>query len=166
MEGNADRRMERRATGVNKVVFSDGNGGRQELIQVNVEKAKVWVNVAKAAVALILMIAGAMWGAVKFGVSSEVHTEVESAMEEQLQPGGKIHYGMTDVAMEAVEEIQGVLQDDLDDADQRLRNIEKEIPLIKGSVENLSEQNQRNADEIKMLLQEAIIEARDDGSSG
>jgi len=161
-----DERIDRRATGAQRVIIPDGNGGKQELIQINIGRAQMWMNIAKGFVALVLTIAAAMWGAVKFGVSSEVHTEVESAMEEELQPGGKIHYGMQDVALEAVEEIQAVLQDDLDDLDTRMGTVEVAATSAQQSIEHLADQNQRNADEIKMLLQEAITEARNDGGGG
>jgi uncharacterized protein YoxC len=155
---NGDR-IDRRAAGVQKVIITDGNGGKQETIQVNVEKAQVWINFLKAFAALVIVVAGAMWGAVRWGVSYEVHEEVETAMEEEMKPGGKIDRHMHAISMEAIEEVQGVLQDDLDYQDRRLDRVETDIGEIKAGVEHLNSQQQRNVDEIRMLLQRALDES-------
>lgn len=155
--GNANG-IDRRAVGVHTVKMTDGNGDKQEMIQVNVEKAKVWVNFLKAFVALIIVVAGAVWGGVKWGISSEVHQEVETAMEEEMKAGGKIDMHLHEISRDAVEEVQGMIQDDLDYQDRRLDRLEIDVLAIKGGVESIQQQQQRNADEIKLLLERAIRE--------
>jgi hypothetical protein len=153
--GNADR-MERRATGVHTVTMTDGNGSKTEMVQVNVEKAQMWINFLKAFAALILVVGGAVWGGVKWGIHSEVHEEVETAMETEMGPGGKIDLHMHEISQEAIEEVQGVIQDDLDYQDERMDRLETDVLAIKGGVEAIQQQQQRNTDELKMLIEIAI----------
>lgn len=143
--------VERRATGVHKVTMTDGNGGKTEMVQVNVEKAKMIINFLKAFVVFILTVAGAVWAGVKWGINSEVHQEVETQMEAEMEPGGKIDHHMHEISMEAIEEVQGVLQDDLDFQDQRLDRVETDIGEIKGGITAI----QRTQE---LLLQQAMTE--------
>jgi hypothetical protein len=154
-----DKRIERRAAGVQKVIATDGNGGREVSYSFNVEKAKVWVGFVGACVALIIAVIGAVWAGVQFGIGAEVHDEVQH----ECRPGGIIDNHVQQVAIEAVEEFQGVIQDDLDVYDRRLKDIEQMGQDLKTGqatavqqIQSLSDQQQRNADELKMLIERAI----------
>jgi hypothetical protein len=158
-EGHTDgRTIDRRATGAQRVIIPDGNGGKVEFFQVNIGRAQMWLNACKAFIALILVIAGAMWGAVRFGVQSEVHQEVEAVFAEEMKPGGDVDRHMHEISQEAIEEVQGVIQDDFDYQDRRLDRVETDIGQIKAGIEHLKVQQDRNVDEIRLLLQQAIEE--------
>jgi hypothetical protein len=144
------------------VIVTNGNGDKEETIQVNVERAKVWINLLKALAALLVIVGGAVWGGVRYGINSEVHGEVEEQIKHECEEGGKVDVHVRQISEEFMEEVQGVLQDDLDDQDQRLREIETGQAQLKGSVDALTTTSERNVEEIKMLLQQAI----DEGGNG
>jgi hypothetical protein len=154
--------VDRRAQGVQRVIAIDGNGGKDDSIRVNVQTAKVWINLLKALAALLVIVGGAVWGGVRYGISSEVHGEVEGQIKHECQEGGKIDVHVRQISEEFMEEVQGVLQDDLDDLDVRQRATEETVAGMKGSVDTLISDNARNVEEIKMLIQRAI----DEGGGG
>ena len=78
----------------------------------------MWMQAIKVFVALVILIAGAMWGAVRFGVSSEVHSEVETAIKAECEHGGMIDDHVTKVAGELVDEFQAIIEDEIVEADR------------------------------------------------
>ena len=91
-------RLDRRSAGVQRVIVTDGNGGREDTYQFNVKRARALVGFMSAVFTLLLVVGGAVMGGVKYGISSEVHTEVEGATE-------------------LVDEIQEIVEDNIADAD-------------------------------------------------
>ena len=146
--------MERRETGVHSVVIQNGSDRPVSSYQVNVTKARAWVGLFSALLGLAIMIGGMVWAGVKFGVKSEVRGQIEV----ECDPTGMIDDHIQQTAYEMGEEIQGVIQDDLDDLDDRMETVEHGQTSIKGSVDALRSESTRNADEIKMLLRQAIEE--------
>jgi hypothetical protein len=153
--GNDRRGTGKPEAGVNRVITTDGNGGKTDTIQFNIARAKVMVNFAKALVALLIIVGGAVWGGVRWGINAEVHSEVETAIADGCAPGGKINMHVRHISEEYMDEVQGVLQDDLD-------NLDDELKGMKTSVDTLVANTTHNTDEIKMLLQRAI----NDGGGG
>ena len=154
-----EERHERRATGVQKVVASDGNGGKAVSYHWSATRAKTWVGVTGAAFTLLLTVAGAIWMGLQFGI----HLEAHEVIVEECGPDGIITDRVEDIVMDVAEEVQGVMQDDLDDFDIRLRDIEvlgNELKTGQSvAVEQAEAQAQqitRNQDELKMLIQRAI----------
>jgi hypothetical protein len=120
--GNGER-IDRRATGVQRVVVHNGNGLKDEMYSVNVTRAKTWLGMLATALTVVATVIGGVWAGVQFGISSEVHSEVER----ECKPGGHIDQAIQRTADEHLEEIQGVLQDDLDDFDDRFRKQHVEL---------------------------------------
>ena len=77
-------------------------------------------------------------------------------MEKGVEPGGVIDDHVQQVAIEAVEEFQAVIQDDLDVYDMRLKDIEGNVGDIKAGQEAAQMERQRNSEELKLLIQRAI----------
>jgi hypothetical protein len=108
-----DEGIDRRATGMNRVIMTNDNGDRTDTIQINVERAKIMMNFLKALAALLIVIGGAVWGGVRWGISAEVHSEVETAIADECAPGGKIDTHVKKVAAELVDEFQEIVEDDI-----------------------------------------------------
>jgi len=149
-------RIDRRAEGIRRVIATDGNGGKTDTIQFNVERAKVIVNFLKALVALLIIVGGGVWGGVTFGIRTEVHGEVEEQIKVECEPKGMIDTHVRLISEEYMDEVQEVLQGDLEDLDERVGEMEQTQSGLKGSVDTLISDNVRNIEEIKMLLRSAI----------
>lgn len=121
--GESGLRHDRRATGVQRVVFSNGNGEKDEMYSVNMTKAKTWLGMLATALTVLGTVIGGVWAGVQFGISSEVHDTVEA----ESQPGGQIYQVVEDKAEEAIEEVQGVFQDDLDAFEKELKEFKGEL---------------------------------------
>lgn len=104
---------ERRQEGVNRVRFSDGNGGTTDVYTMTANRIKVWVSLLVSVGALLTMV----FAATRFGVGIEIHKVVD---EEVLPPDGVIYKQIEKTSTEVVEEIQGVIQDDLDVLDKNI----------------------------------------------
>ena len=160
-------RIDRRGTGkpaagVQKLVASDGNGGREVTYQFNIQRAKTWVGFLAGVVTLMLAISGAVWGGLTFGIGHQIEEGVEAGIVKECAPGGKIDYHITKVASEVVDEFQEIVADDLADKGKKLDLLEEGQILAVRKIESLSVQQERNADELKMLVQRAI----DNGGGG
>ena len=147
--------MERRETGVHSVVIQNGSDRPVSSYQVNVTKARTWVGLISAVIGLAIMIGGMVWAGVKFGVKSEIHSQIEV----ECDPDGMIHEEIEQTSMEFIEEVQGVIQDDLDFMDRRLNTVEDTGIRLETGQHAIADQQTRNQAELKMLIQRAI----DDG---
>ena len=147
--------MERRRTGVHSVVSPDGNGGASVTYQASVTRARAWVGLISAVLGLAIMIGGMVWAGVKFGVKSEVRGQIEV----ECDPDGMIHEEIEQTSREFIEEVQGVIQDDLDYMDNRLDKVEDTGIRLEAGQYAIADQQTRNQAELKMLIQRAI----DDG---
>jgi hypothetical protein len=132
--------------------MEDGNGDKEDTLQFNVKTARAWVGFIAAVFSLAVAIAGAVWAGVQFGITGEVHEQIGV----ECEPDGMIDRHVQRISKEYMEEVQGVIQDDLDDFDGRVGGLELQAAQTKGSVDALISANERNVEEIKMLLQEAI----------
>lgn len=157
-----EKRLDRRATGVQKVIASDGNGGREVRYQFNIQRAKTWVGFIGAVFTLMLAIGGAVWGGLTFGIGHQIDEGVEAGILKECSPGGKIDYHITKTAEELVDEFQELVADDLAEKGEKLNHLEAGQAKAVEQIESLGRDQQRNADELKMLLQRAI----DEGGSG
>jgi len=139
---------DRRETGIHTTRISNGNGDHLDFVTVTARKVKV----IAGAVASVLVLLGMVFGAVRFGIVAETKQVIEAEAQNE---NGVIHRVIHDCAEEYIEEFQGVLQDDLDDFDKRLGSLE-------GEVKTAVVTGERNQEELKMLLQQAI----ENGGSG
>lgn len=149
-----EKTTDRRKTGINRVVISDGNGGEQIIWTAAIERAKVWIGFVLAVSALVTVV----FGAVRFGVGVEVH----QAIDNELEPGGSIQQTMMAVSEEYIGEVQGVIQDDLDYLGSRVDTIEQTgRDLQAGQIrinerfDEMAERVDRNQDEIMRMLHQA-----------
>ena len=149
---------DRRKTGVHEITFEDDNGKKQRTYQVSVQRARAWVGLLSAVLGLAVMIGGMVWASVKFGVATQVH----SVIEEECDPDGMIYEEIEQTSRDFIEEVQGVIQDDLDVFEMRLDSVEGLGIELKAGQAAMSDQTDRNQAELKMLIQRAI----DEGGSG
>ncbi len=145
-------RVDRRQAGVHKTVSTNGNGDREVTYQFNVKRIRAVAGMLSAVFTLILLVIGGMWAGVRVGIG----TGVQDAIEIECDPGGMIDDHIQQTAYEMGQEIQGVIQDDLDDFNERMEDVEKGQVAIIGSVDALKTQSERSVEEIKMLLRRAI----------
>ncbi len=154
MAGN--KTPERRATGVHEIVITDGNGDKEVSYQINVRKVRAIAAAILAVGGVITMIGGGIAAGLKLGV----RTEVQGAIKKECDPpDGMIYKSIKHTAEEFIEEVQGVIQDDLDVLDGRMEDMEKGQVAIVGSIDGLKAQSERNVEEIKLLLRRAIAES-------
>jgi hypothetical protein len=151
-----ERRLDRRATGVQKVVASDGNGGREVRYQFNIQRAKTWVGFVGTVFTLMLAIGGAVWGGLTFGIGHQIDEGVEAGIVKECFPGGKIDYHISKTAEALVDEFQEIVADDLAEKGEKLDALEAGQESAVQQIESLSVQQERNAEELKMLIQRAI----------
>ncbi len=111
---------DRRKTGINRVQISNGNGEKIDIITLTASRVKVWAT----ALIAVFMAVGAIYGAARYGVGFEVK---EVIGEECQPPAGMIYREIESRSQLFLEEIQGVIQDDLDVFDKRFENQEAEI---------------------------------------
>ena len=102
--GNGNERIDRRATGVQRVIATNGNGDRDDTIQFNIKTARAGLGLVSAVISLLLLIGGIAWTAVRYGVGAEVHAEVETAIEEECEHNGMIDNHVRAVATELVDD--------------------------------------------------------------
>ncbi len=142
---------DRRKTGIHRTKIRDGNGVELDLVTVTAKKVKV----VAGAITAVLMVLASVFAAVRLGVVTEVHKAIEvEAMDEE----GAIHRVIHTCAEEYIGEVQGVIQDDLDMFERRIDDVEDMGVLLKAGQEAISSQQDRNQDELKMLIQRAIEE--------
>ncbi len=112
---NGDR-VDRRATGVQRVIATNGNGDKDDTLQFNVKTARAWVGFIAAVFSLLLVVGGAVMGGVRWGINAEVGEEVEGQIETECEPGGMIDDHVRKVATELVDEFQEIVEDNISDA--------------------------------------------------
>jgi hypothetical protein len=144
--------MDRRKTGVHSVVIQGGSDEPVASYQVNVTRARAWVGLVSAIIALAILIGGMVLAGVKFGVT----TQVKEIIEVECDPQGMIDDHIQQTAYEMGEEIQGVIQDDLDYMDGRLDKVEDRGLELKMGQDAIADQQARDQAELKMLIQRAI----------
>jgi hypothetical protein len=98
---------ERRQEGVTRARYSDGNGGHSDVYTMTIKRVKALVGLLIA----LFTLAGMVFAAVRFGVGIEVHQVID---QEVKPPDGAIYEQIEKTSTEVIEEIQGVIQDDLD----------------------------------------------------
>jgi hypothetical protein len=98
---------ERRQEGVTRARYSDGNGGHSDVYTMTIKRVKALVGLLIA----LFTLAGMVFAAVRFGVGIEVHQVID---QEVRPPDGAIYEQIEKTSTEVIEEIQGVIQDDLD----------------------------------------------------
>lgn len=114
--GNGER-IDRRATGVQRVIATNGNGDKEDTYQFNVKRARALVGFVAAVAALLLTVGGAVVGGVRYGIGSEVHEEVETKIKAECEPNGMIDIHVRTVATELVDEFQEIVEDEIAEAD-------------------------------------------------
>lgn len=135
---NEDVINARRATdspGVHRSVATDGNGGRDDRLTINVKTIRGIFAALTAVVLFAVTVTGAVWGGIRFGIG----TEVSDIVEAECMPGGHIDVHVRTISEEYMDEVQGVLQDDLDGFDEQLvvehdrgiRMEERQIAIIR-----------------------------------
>jgi len=135
---------DRRKTGVHGIRITDGNGDHLDLITATAKKTRV----IAGAVTAVLVLLGMVFGAVRLGVVAEARQVIRV---EALSEDGIIHRVIHECAEEYIDEMQGVLQDDLDDFDKRIGGLENgQIAIVT--------QQEDHQQELKMLIQRAINE--------
>ncbi len=126
--GNGER-IDRRATdspGVHRTVATDGNGGKDDRLTVNVKTIRGIFGALTAIVIFLLTVSGAIWGGIRLGIG----TEISDVVEAECEPGGEIDQHVRQISEEYMDEVQGVLQDDLDVFDEEQREQGKAIARI------------------------------------
>lgn len=98
---------ERRQEGLTRARYSDGNGGHSDVYTMTINRVKAFVGLLIA----LFTLAGMVFAAVRFGVGIEVHHVID---KEAKPPDGAIYQQIEKTSTEVIEEIQGVIQDDLD----------------------------------------------------
>ncbi len=116
-----DDRIDRRATGVQRVIATNGNGDKDDTLQFNVKTARAGIGLLSAVVSLLLLIGGIAWTAVRYGVGAEVHHEVEEKIRVECEPDGMIDVHVKKVATELVDEFQEIVEDNIADASTERR---------------------------------------------
>ena len=106
--------VDRRKTGVHTTRITDGNGGQFDLVTVAASKVKV----IAGAVSAILVLIGAVFGAVRFGVSTEVHKQIDS---EAVNENGAIHMQIDRCIEKHQEVVEEKFDEDFDKLDTRLQ---------------------------------------------
>lgn len=136
---NGDR-IDRRATGVQRVIATNGNGDRDDTIQVNVKTIRGVFAALTAVVVFLLTVGGAVWGGVRWGIGSEVHSEIER----ECEPSGMIDNHVRTVATELVDEFQAIVEVEIAEAsverqeqhDLGIRLEERQIAMEKQRTED------------------------------
>lgn len=124
--GNGNDGVDRRARGITRSIATDGNGGKDDRLIVNVKTIKGVFAALTAIVVFLLTVGGAVMGGVKYGVSSEVHDEIER----ECEPSGMIDKHVRTVATELVDEFQEIVEDSISEADtERQEQRERSIRL-------------------------------------
>ena len=145
---------DRRCTGVHKITMSNGNGGKTTAYQVNVERVKAWTTVASIMLGMLITIGGGVFTAVQLGIAGEVRDR----MRHEMEPGGVVRSQVEEcaqhAAQEAIEEVQGVIQDDLDVLDTRMLEQRDRGIRVEQSVINLTDQVDENQEEIMRMLRQ------------
>ncbi len=138
---------DRRKTGVNRVLISDGNGGKLDVYTATASRIKVWAS----AIGSIFFVLGLAFGAARLGVGFEIHQAID---EECDPPNGVIYKEIESMSKEFLEEVQAVLQDDLDVFDERFEKQEADLKAQHEIVIRL--------DERQIAMEKARIEDKDD----
>lgn len=114
--GNGER-VDRRATGATRTITASGNGERDDRLTINVKTVRGVFAAMTAVVIFLLTVSGAIWGGIRLGIG----TEISEVVEHECERGGKIDIHVRQISEEYMDEVQGVLQDDLDAFDQQLQ---------------------------------------------
>ena len=135
--------IDRRKTGVNRVVSTDGNGG--ETVAYNL--TATW---GKAQTVLgVLIAAGTILGGVFIAARVGVQIEVKDAIKVEAQDEkGVIHQEIHACVEEVVEEVQAVFQDDLDVFDGEQREQGKAIARVEVQQKALDEKMDDNKEDL------------------
>jgi len=131
---------ERRSEGLTRARYSDGNGGHSDVYTMTIKRVKAFVGLLIA----LFTLAGMVFAAVRFGVGIEVKQVID---EEVKPPDGAIYEQIEKTSTEVIEEVQGVIQDDLDflegkvaeEHDRIIRIEERQIAIQQKMEEDKSE---------------------------
>lgn len=105
-------------------------------------RVKTWVGLLLSLCAL----GGIVFGAVRFGVGIEVHNVID---KEVRPPDGVIYEQIEKTSTEVIQEIQGVIQDDLDVLDQSIT--EEHDRIIRIEERQIAIQRKMNQDKDELL---------------
>lgn len=136
---------DRRKTGVHRTMISDGNGGYLDLVTVTANRVKV---IAGSAVA-VLSLAALVFGAVRVGVSTEVHQQID---ESAANENGAIHLQIDRCATQHAAEMQERLDEELEAVEAEIDRVGDLGEDLRTKQEAMSEQIDRNHDEIMRML--------------
>ena len=106
---------DRRRTGVNRVQMADGSGRRIDVYTATMGRIRVWFGAAIAVCTLLGMI----FAATRCGLGVEIYQQIKKESE---PPAGVIYEQIEQTSREFIEEVQGVIQDDLDYFDREMRS--------------------------------------------
>jgi len=146
-----DPKLDRRQSGVHRVTLSTKEGEETQY-QFNVERVRGWLSLFIAAITLLSAISAVVWAAMAFGVQREALEVIET----ECKPGGMIQSLAVDQATIVIEEVQGQIQDNLDYFDSQLHDMREQNTEVLSGQRAIIIQQERNTDEVKMLLQQAI----------
>ena len=146
---------DRRKTGVQRVVVKDGNGGKLDVYTMTLGRLKVWLGVLAALVAIL----SSVFAAVRVGVGFEVHTEID---RQTLEEDGVIHRKIEECAQQYIGEMKTTMDVEMEIFEERLDTVELLVGELKGGQKTIASQQERNQQELKMLLERAIA----NGSGG
>ena len=105
-------------------------------------RVKTWISLLLAVGALAAMV----FGAVRFGVGYEIHQVIDT---EVTPPNGSIYKQIERTSTEVVEEIQGVIQDDLDVLDESVK--EEHDRIIRIEERQIAIQQKMEADKADLI---------------
>ena len=157
MEGNSGFE-DRRKTGVHRVRATNGNGGEFDVYTATASRVKVWAG----AIIAVLTVVGMVFAATRIGVGIEVH----DAIEAECEPGMVIDRAIDAKADEFLEEVQGVIQDDMDDWDNKFK--EQAVQMQEQNERGIRLEERQTAIQRKMDTDKAelIREIRRAGGDG
>jgi hypothetical protein len=141
--------IDRRRKGVQTVKISDGNGGELNLVTATFRQARFVL----AMLIAIGTIFGGVFIAVRVGIGYEIHAAIKT---EAREDGGIIQAEIRECTEEYIEEIQGVIQDDLDDFDKRMKSVEEGQADLRTGQHVALVKLDDHQEEIRILFREAI----------
>lgn len=138
---------DRRREGVHRVKISDGNGGQLDLVTVTAKRVKL----IAGAITAVFVMAGVVFGAVRFGIQTEVHKAIEM---ESVAEHGDIRRAVEAAAKATTEEVTESLREDLCTMEDELQEQHDLTIKLDDGQKELAKQVDRNHEEIMRLLRQ------------
>lgn len=140
--------VERRKPGVTRVRISDGNGGSSDVYTMTADRVKTWLGLLLS----ICALGGIVFGAVRFGVSIEIHKVIDNEIK---APHGTIYKQIEQTSTEVIEEIQGVIQDDLDSLEKKIEDEHDRVIRIEERQISIQQKMQQDKQELIQEIRRA-----------